>query len=577
MRAFFYSIILLSFLFLTACSTEQQAQLIDTDLLSDASLLDSYVTYPNERIGFEADGLTTQADTDLELTLSATVSSPVYKGQTLQATSVALTNDYAVVSYNTKGQQYLGGLDVIDISDKQEPKLRTRLIYLSADVNAVSVHDNNVYAVLATENEKSSYTALLQVLPLNSNGSVELSVNKGMKVIGLKGYVGTSVTVTDKVLVTSGDNAGLSILDIPSLKEASFIELDDARWVDQQGRYTAVLQGTPGRLSIFNEDMTLEQEISLDGLDIPEAKSSVTLLGTTAFVATGSQGAVLVDLSSGELLSELPVAEGFSTNAITADSNFVFVAGADNGIYAAYADHTFEQPVLEKVNLNTLGKLALKDFDSANHIALDGSTLVVAAGLGGVRIIELGVQPLSLESVGKCEWQVKNPNNFPVSFHWQAEDNSAEGYQIAKENSETNFRTADVKKGLKLSVNNKQISKADSKYSCGEEEAKADVEFKIVKDWFNNNGREYGFQAEIRLTNNSNETIEDWEISFTKDAKFYSVWGASFKSKNDEVTLKALSWNEEIKPGQSITIGMTGTAKEAFDSVEDLKTKLKFD
>lgn len=547
-----------------------------TSLTLNQSELDGYVSYPEQELGFEAGSLATQLKTDLKLKLDAEISSPVWEGQTLQATSVALSGQYAVVSYNMQGQTYLGALDVIDLSKKNKPSLTTRLLYKNADVNAVSVRDGNVYAVLATENKGSSYTSLLQVLPLDKDGKLALETSQGMKVVGLQGYAGTSVLAADQVLVTSGDNAGLSVLDGASLELRTFVELDDARWVDQVGRYIAVLQGNPGRLSIFDEKLVLQHEVALEGLDSKEAKSMLKVLGTTAFVSTGNKGAALVDLETGSIMGEIGFDSGFNSNALAVDSNFVFIAGGAEGIYAAYADHNFMQPISESLALDTLGKLALKDFDSANHVVLSGSTLVVASGLGGVKIINLEYEKLELESVSACEWKVSNPNNFPVAFSWQTSSSDAVGYVVAEADTETSFRAPEAKEDLQIVVNGEVVDSAKAEKKCGVN-ADTELSFKIVNDWFNNNGKDYGFQAEIRLTNTSTKTISDWEINFDLEAKFSTIWNASAQKKDGHVRLRALGWNNELKPGESITVGMTGTAEEKFDKVDNLSSSVEFD
>ena len=60
---------------------------------------------------------------DFSLALVAEVAPPTYGGSVLRATHVAVSGNYAYVSYNTEGDSYRGGVDVIDISDINNPRL----------------------------------------------------------------------------------------------------------------------------------------------------------------------------------------------------------------------------------------------------------------------------------------------------------------------------------------------------------------------------------------------------------------------------------------------------------------------
>ena len=59
-----------------------------------------------------------------ELKLIAEVNPPVYEGNTLQASHVYVKGSNAFVTYNTKGDKHLGGIELYDISDERNPKIK---------------------------------------------------------------------------------------------------------------------------------------------------------------------------------------------------------------------------------------------------------------------------------------------------------------------------------------------------------------------------------------------------------------------------------------------------------------------
>ena len=61
--------------------------------------------------------------------LRAEVDAPVYEGNTLQATHVRIVDHYAFVTYNTKGDKFLGGLDVFDVTDISHPTIVWNAIF----------------------------------------------------------------------------------------------------------------------------------------------------------------------------------------------------------------------------------------------------------------------------------------------------------------------------------------------------------------------------------------------------------------------------------------------------------------
>ena len=76
------------------------------------------------------------------------------------------------------------------------------------------------------------------------------------------------------------------------------------------------------------------------------------------------------------------------TNAVDASGQYVYISNGEAGVYVAQASQALENLSGDTpISLTVLGKLRFSSQQSVNHVAFNGSTLVVASGLGGVKIV----------------------------------------------------------------------------------------------------------------------------------------------------------------------------------------------
>src|SRR5688572_9554706 len=126
------------------------------------------------------------------LSLKAEVAPPSIGGQTLQATSVSIVGNLAVVSYNMVGNPYLGAVDVIDVSNKNQPVLVSEALFQNTDVFAVTTSGQNVYVAEATDDTGFASPAVFEKMQLQGNQLV-LSGNARRT---LSSFVATSVAAS---------------------------------------------------------------------------------------------------------------------------------------------------------------------------------------------------------------------------------------------------------------------------------------------------------------------------------------------------------------------------------------------
>jgi hypothetical protein len=377
-------------------------------IVNNAGELRSLVTYyadsivPIEATGVGYSSLAPSASRSgsssraFQLTLVAEVAPPAIGGQVLQATSVAILGSRAVVSYNMRGAQYLGALEVYDISKEKDPVLRSRALFQNSDINAVSTDGYSVFAAEATGDVGFDVPAVAELVMLQGSNLV---LNGALR-FPLSSYAATSTAaVGSRIYATSGDAGALFAYSIPTYSLTT-VSLDDARWVDVGGGKVVVVQGTPGRIAVFDESsLTLLGAYSFDGADVPEAKSTVEVVGGKAIIAAGSGGVQILSASTGAVVGSVPRPNPSSlglspdvvvTNAASVDGNLLFISNGEAGVYVAEASQPFSATGSEtSQQLTVLGKLKFGNQQSVNHVTYKSGHLFIAAGLGGLKIVKV--------------------------------------------------------------------------------------------------------------------------------------------------------------------------------------------
>lgn len=340
----------------------------------------------------------------VKLTLVASVSPPMVNGETVQATSVALQGaNKAVVSYNMRGAPRLGAIDWLT-NFKNKPRISASASFNDSDVSAVSSDGNFVYAAESTSSSDFPYPAVIERLKLAGD---KLTLDQNLR-LPLTSYVATSVLRTDNgVYATSGDGGHVFAFDENSLSLLGQYPLDDARWVawDKDGGRLVVVQGTPGRISLFSEgefpggSMSLLNTFPFPGANVPESKSTADIAGDKAFIAAGPDGVQIVCLNDGRSLGSVPrpdpAALGLDpsvvvTNAVSVDADLMFISNGEAGVYIARGSEDFDATGCSQQQIERVGRLEFPDLQSANHVEFKNDYLVVAAGLGGVKIVRVG-------------------------------------------------------------------------------------------------------------------------------------------------------------------------------------------
>jgi hypothetical protein len=386
---------------------EQSPMTSSYDIISKNMLVSNNLNALNERISTDDNsqiymfgdaakgtmkGSKGTATSSLTIKLISHLASPEYNGEVLQASHVRVVGDYAYLTYNSQGPRYLGGVDVVDISNPDEPNLISSALFINQetnkgkDVSSVDVkyspspESNTLLWITGADETRDS--AFAERYELNSSNQFESSQSVNFT---LQGHVGTDVRFkNDKIYVTSGTGGGLTILD-NQMKQVSFQILENARSVDVNEDFEIALGGNPGHL--YNPGLW-DKEIG--GATDPGAKSIIRLYNKYALVALGEEGLKCYDVSSSvpAFVSSLPrptVPEGESpldyvTNGVTVSENgWVYIANGAAGLDIAKIDTNGQLTWMGNVNLGA----------SVNFVESSEDCLFVARGILGLKILRI--------------------------------------------------------------------------------------------------------------------------------------------------------------------------------------------
>lgn len=349
------------------------------------------------------------------LTLRAEVLPPVSGTTTLQATHIVMTEytdtsavypytittySLAYVSYNVGGPTYLGGVDVFDVTSRNNPTLISSAVFLNTDVSALTFNNGKLYLAESTSDVAFTYPAVVEEITLVNN-RLSLMTRR----TGIASYVATDVKVAfGKVFASSGSGGpgtgGLTVLDAGTLTEVAFDPFLDARAVNVYGNNITVMQGTPARIRMYNgASSSFMTSYNVGGANLSEHKSTAKVVGNRAFVAAGDEGLKVVDLTTGSIVDSLPrvTVAGLDpnltvTNSVSVNGDLVFLANGEAGVYVAQAAFDLEKTPTGNPNLQLLGKMQFGTQQSVNFVESEKNLIFIAGGLGGLKIVQVKVQ-----------------------------------------------------------------------------------------------------------------------------------------------------------------------------------------
>jgi hypothetical protein len=326
------------------------------------------------------------------MALLAEVNPPTYNGLTLKASHVDVKDNYVYVSYNTAGDIYSGAIDVIDVSQPNNPQLVVQAILPNIDISTVVYDNGNLYLAGAMDVDKNSQltsAAFVGKMPLQAG-----KLTDNYTSVSLVGNVATGVAVADsKYYGVSGNSGVVAKIDKTTNTVETTIAVADLRAMRRIDNKIVVLSGTEGVKVYSADNLSLLSSFSTSK-DVADAKRTIDFQGDNLLVSEGYQGLKVYNLNSGNKLQTLALptnianvdAQDVVTNAVSVNGDFVYVANGAAGVSVYKNTNNY---------LNLLGSIQLGG--SANYVKSVGDYIFVASGNGGLKIIKkISTAPQSL-------------------------------------------------------------------------------------------------------------------------------------------------------------------------------------
>ncbi len=378
----------------------------DVLLEGNQSLLDNSIKFDNAGVLdiFEEDKTTAKFSKnmpegqagDYPLTLVAQVSPPTYNGTLLTASHVDVDGDFAYVAYNTSGDTYLGAIDIVNVSDPNNPQVTARLYYENADINSIKYDNGFVYAVGGLDAEKSLMATANSFVAKIISIAGTLNTTAGIEYVYQQGFNATDVKVSgNNLIVTSGKDGTVTIYDKTSLAILQEAPFTDLRSIALQDNVIAVLDGSKG-VSLLDQTLQLTKDIPIVSDFGIYAKRTIDFYQDKIIVSEGTKGAGVYDVNTGNLLEYVPIlidpagveSTDKVTNAVANNEGVLLMANGGAGLCLSEESAN---------NTKLVGIIQLEG--SINFVASKGDYVFAASGKSGLQIIKMNKPTASLAAL----------------------------------------------------------------------------------------------------------------------------------------------------------------------------------
>jgi hypothetical protein len=381
-------------LVIVSCSDTEEYAAMEQDTISSTELtIENNFSLLNARVTLGDQDIPVISPTngrvmgDVTLIQKASIQAPEINGSKIMATSLDISGNDIAVGYNTAGVIFAGGVDLLN-RDKDELEMTSQISLDASDISMVSYDGNDLFFVGGSPTSDS--VAFIDVVEVK-NGEADQETYERIR---LGGYMSTSIArIGDNMFVTTGNSTsnggGLYVINRNSHEVESYLPINDARWVMAYESYAVVLGANPGLLTIVDKSsFELVSSFEVDGLVHDQTKSTFDMDSKYVYVAAGYDGVNIYDISSGDMVGNIPLpddqysAEMFA-NSVTIENKKGYMACGEAVFMFEFDDKK------DLMGVEVVGRLDLGDNESINHVIYRSGYLMVASGQGGTKLIEV--------------------------------------------------------------------------------------------------------------------------------------------------------------------------------------------
>lgn len=305
-------------------------------------------------------------------------------GHDISSTCIQTIGEKAYVSYHTRGENYHGCIEVINLSEG-ECSILSFFEHFTLDFNHLIVDNSRIIAA-GGEPKNGAFLGVI-----NLNDGIFQTYSAEPTLVELEGASSTCVIRNGDYLHAT-TNEGYHTLDANSFSTvASIPTAGSSKFVYSDGTNMGVVSLTDrdseqslAELNMFSAtDYTFsapKQTITLDVITPVNGKNVLNLEGNSAYICLGKNGVKRykdgAEVASFKL-DETKVPKA-AANGLALDDKYLYVAYGDGGLF-----------VLNKEDLSEVASYRHAGGKSANYVSVSGDILYVAYGLSGVQIFRL--------------------------------------------------------------------------------------------------------------------------------------------------------------------------------------------
>jgi len=343
------------------------------------------------------------------------------EGEPLSATDVRILGNRAYVSYNRQGGDYMGAIEIIDITDPGFPTLISSMLFTDTDINTLAIDDTG-----SDEGDRTIWLAgssfkkgavLRQVTATNgylNNDVVDVPLSRAFWDGRITPSANGIAYSNDFIYMTAGNSVGGTFqLDRHTLDIINHEDYSDAKAIALNGPFDgdyqlSLVAGDNAKLNVHKVgfDRTLYNSWDLgqiihQNVDSPylgKATVSIRSGETVAFIAMNSLGMKAIDITNGSEIYYSPsdMLTTGNTHGLAIDDKFIYMANSDDGLFIGCIPEGGGE--IEKVQHWDLDEVGA----SANMVQTDGDWVFVAKGGGGLKILRKIKNSIIPPST--CEW-----------------------------------------------------------------------------------------------------------------------------------------------------------------------------
>lgn len=303
-------------------------------------------------------------------------------GHYISSTCIQTMSDMAYVSYHTRGAEYHGCIEVLNVSEDM-CSILSFMEHPTLDFNHL-ILDNSRIIAAGAEPKNGAFLGVI-----NLGGGIFQTNDAELKEIKLDGASASCVirngnylhATTNEGYHTLNANSFSTVASIPTVGSSKFISSDGTN----MGVVSLTDKNSEQSLAVLNmynaSDYTFsnpKQTITLDIIAPVNGKNVMHIEGNDTYVCLGKNG--LKRYTNGVKVAEFKVSGDTiaAANGLAVDNKYVYVAYGHGGLF-----------VLNKTDLSVVTSYSYTGGKSANYVTVSDDILYVAYGLSGVQIFRL--------------------------------------------------------------------------------------------------------------------------------------------------------------------------------------------